>query len=63
MGLVPFYIKPHMKEDSVEHMVEKVDKLDAPVRALNDNQALIIKNNTLQLIGPGNQLVMNYDEI
>ena len=63
MSLVPFYVKPHLTDASIKDIAKKVDVLDAPVRALNDNQALIIDNNMLQLIGQWNQIVMNYDEI
>lgn len=63
MSLVPFYIKPHVTEEIIDNIKEKVNALDAPVWTINDNQALIIDDNMLQLIGQWNQIVLNYDEI
>jgi dipeptidase E len=58
MNLVPFLITPHYESkyhDAVKHGIENTIY---PVRILNDNQALLVKNNSVQLVGDKNEIIL-----
>lgn len=58
MNLVPFLLKAHYVPEMKEMLEEKSKSLDLPIRVLNDNQALVIRDEKIQLIGGGEEIII-----
>jgi dipeptidase E len=58
MNLVPFLIKAHYTPDMLEVLKEKRKKLQYPIRALNDEQAILVRNGEAQLLGGGDEIIL-----
>lgn len=58
MNLVPFLIKAHYTPAMKEMLNEKAKNLKYPLRILNDNQALLVQNGEVQLLGGGDEIIM-----
>ncbi len=58
MGLVSFLIKAHYVPEMKEMLEEKAMDLDLPMRVLNDDQAMVIRDEKIQLIGGGDEIIM-----
>jgi dipeptidase E len=58
MNLVPFLIKAHYTPDILGTLKEKVKDLQLPLRVLNDEQAVLVKDGEVQLIGDGDELIL-----
>ena len=58
MNLVPFLIKAHYTPDMLETLKEKSKDLQLPLRVLNDDQAVLVKDGEVQLIGGGDEIVL-----
>ncbi len=58
MNLVPFLIKAHYTPDMQKKLAEKFNNLGYPMRILNDNQALLIQDGEVQLLGGGDEIIM-----
>ena len=58
MNLVPFLIKAHYKPEMKKRLEEKFNNLKYPLRVLNDNQALVIRDGEVQLLGGGDEIIM-----
>ncbi len=58
MNLVPFLIKAHYTPDMQEMIDKKVKNLKYPLRILNDNQALLVRDGEVQLLGGGDEIIM-----
>ncbi len=57
MNLVPFLISVHYNREKYrEALVEGITKTKYPVRILTDDQALLIKNGAVTLIGMGEEI-------
>ncbi len=56
MNLVPFLVTVHFKEEYRDILKEKISKTNYPVRVLNDEQALLIEDNDIKLIGNGSEI-------
>lgn len=53
MGLVNFVIFPHYKPEHESIIKENKHKVPYPIIALTDSQAILVNNNGIQFIGPG----------
>lgn len=58
MNLVPFLIKVHYTPDMEKMIYEKAKGLKYPLRILNDNQALLVKDGEVQLLGGGDEIII-----
>jgi len=58
MNLVPFLIKAHYAPDMLATLKEKSKNLELPLRVLNDEQAVLVKDGEIQLIGGGDEIVL-----
>lgn len=58
MNLVPFFVKAHSTSDMLATLREKARDLSAPLRVLNDQQALVVKDGQVQLIGGGDEMIL-----
>ena len=58
MNLVPFLIKAHYTPDMLDALKEKSKDLQFPLHVLNDEQAVLVKDGEVQLIGGGDELIL-----
>ena len=58
MNLVPFLIKAHYTPDMLEALKEKSKGLQLPLHVLNDEQAILVKDEEVHLIGGGDEIVL-----
>ncbi|MEK7167143.1 MAG: Type 1 glutamine amidotransferase-like domain-containing protein [Patescibacteria group bacterium] len=58
MNLVPFLIKAHYTFDMLKKIKEKSKELQFPLHVLNDDQAIMVKDEKVQLIGDGDEIVL-----
>ena len=58
MDLVPFLIKAHYTPEMKEMLDEKAKGLQYPMRVLNDNQAVLVRDGEVQFLGGGDEIVM-----
>lgn len=58
MNFVPFLIKAHYTPEMKETLVEKRKNVQYPIRALNDNQALLVRDGEVQLLGGGDEIIV-----
>ncbi len=58
INLVPFLIKAHYTPDMLETLKEESKDLRLPLRVLNDEQAVLMKDGEVQLIGGGDELIL-----
>lgn len=58
MNLVPFLIKAHYTPDNFEMLKEKVNGLQYPMRVLNDDQAILVRDGEVQLLGGGDEIIL-----
>jgi hypothetical protein len=58
MNLVPFLIKAHYTPDMQKMLVEKTKDLQYPMRVLNDNQAILVRDGEVQLLGGGDEIIL-----
>jgi len=58
MNLVPFLIKAHYTPDILDTLKEKSKDLQLSLRILNDEQAVLVKDGEVQLIGGGDELIL-----
>ncbi len=57
MKLVPFLIKAHYKPSLYGFLKEKAKELNYPLRVLTDNQALLVQDNKVKLLGKGEEII------
>src|SRR3989344_4298344 len=58
MNFVPFLIKAHYTPDMLEALKEKSKGLQLSLYVLNDEQAVLMKEGEVQLIGGGDEIVL-----
>ena len=58
MNLVPFLIKAHYTPDMKEMLSEKTKDLRYQTRVINDDQAILVKNGKVQLLGGGDEIIL-----
>lgn len=58
MGLVPFLMQVHYVTGIKKMLEGKAKDLDLPLRVLNDDQAIVVKDEKIQLIGGGEEIIM-----
>ena len=58
MNLVPFLIKAHYTPDMLETLKEKSKDLQLRLRVLTDEQAVLVGDGEVQLIGGGDEIVL-----
>lgn len=58
MNLVPFLMIAHYTEDQLELLKEKRKGLQYPLHILNDDQALLVKDGEVQLLGSGVEIIL-----
>jgi len=58
MNLVPFLVKAHYTPDMLETLKEKVNDLQYPMRVLNDDQAILVQDGEVQLLGGGDEIIL-----
>ena len=64
LGFVNLYFIPHLNSEWFTHIRKEVlenlkDKLDKPLYALDDEMALKVKNNQIEIVGKGDSWVFN----
>jgi len=58
MNLVPFLIKAHYMPDLLPELKEVRKKVEYPLHILNDQQALLIRDGEVQLLGGGDEIIL-----
>jgi len=58
MNLIPFLIKAHYTPAMKTMLVEKIKDLPYPIRAISDKQAILIRNEEVQLLGDGDEIIL-----
>ncbi len=58
MNLVPFLIKAHHTPDQKEELEEKIKNLEYPVRVINDEQAILVRDDKVELLGRGEKIIL-----
>jgi len=58
MSLIPFLIKVHYKPNMREMLKEKVKDLKYPIKILTDQQAFLIQDDEIQLLGDGDEIIL-----
>jgi len=58
INLVPFLIQAHYTPDMQKMLKKKSKNLQYPIRALNDEQAILVRNEKIQLLGSGDEIIM-----
>ncbi|MFA6253596.1 MAG: Type 1 glutamine amidotransferase-like domain-containing protein [Patescibacteria group bacterium] len=58
MNLVPFLIKAHYTPDMKEVLNKKVKDLRYKTRVLNDEQAILVRDGEVQLLGGGDEIIL-----
>ena len=58
MNLVPFLIKAHYTPDMKAMIEEKAKNLQYLMRVLNDDQAILVRDGEVQLLGGGDEIIM-----
>ncbi len=56
LGLIPFNIFVHYTSTYRQLLLAQIKNLSQPLRILNDNQAFLIKNNQVTLVGQGKEI-------
>ncbi|MFH0873951.1 MAG: Type 1 glutamine amidotransferase-like domain-containing protein [Candidatus Komeilibacteria bacterium] len=58
MGLVPFIVTVHYDPKSKEILREKIRESKYPVKVLTDDQAMLVQDEAIRLIGKGEEIVL-----
>ncbi|MFC1615364.1 Type 1 glutamine amidotransferase-like domain-containing protein [Patescibacteria group bacterium] len=58
MKLVPFLMKAHYMPDMKEMLNKKIKDMQYPMRVLNDNQAILVRDGKIQLLGGGDEIIL-----
>jgi dipeptidase E len=58
MNLVPFLIKAHYMPENFETLKEKATGLLYPLHVLSDEQAILVKDGEVQLLGGGDEIIL-----
>ena len=58
MNIVPFLIKAHYTPDMLKTLKEKANDLQYPMRVLNDDQAILVRDGEVQLLGGGDEIIL-----
>ncbi len=56
MNLVPFLLSAHYTPDKKEIIKEGISKTKYPVKILNDDQAILVRDNDYKLVGEGKEI-------
>ena len=56
LNLIPFAIAPHFREDKRECLRQEAVSFFYPVRVLTDDQALLIRDGAVTLVGKGKEI-------
>jgi len=59
LKLIPFVISPHTDETNIDAIKEYADKVNYPVVALTDKQAILVENGVQKIVGAGEKYVFN----
>lgn len=59
LKLVPFVVTVHTDETNIEATKKCANKVDYPVVALSDKQAILIKDKARRIVGTGDKLIFN----
>lgn len=59
MNLVPFLITVHYQPEYRELIKESARGAEYPVRVLTDDQAFLVKDNEVRLVGKGDEIILN----
>lgn len=59
LGLVNFLIHPHFVPEEKGKLEEEIKDIDYPVVALTNEQAILVNDNKIQIIGDGNKYFFN----
>jgi len=62
LRLVPFVISVHIDESNLEIIRNAVAKVDYPVVALTDKQAILVENDKPKIVGTGERYIFNTEE-
>lgn len=59
MNLVPFLVSVHYKPEFKEAIKEGAKKSKYPVKVLTDDQAILVQNDKIKLVGKGKEIIIN----
>lgn len=59
LGLVPFVLKAHYKDEQAEKMREKLKTLKYPIRILRDGQGIIVDDGNYKFMGDGEEVILS----
>lgn len=59
LGLVPFVVSPHFAESEREVLEKNMKEVNYQIIALTDKQAIAVEDDHKQLVGEGNEIILN----
>jgi len=59
LNLVPFAVSPHFIDEDLSLLREKSKKVNYPVIAINDTQAVMVIGNQYKIVGKGKEIIFN----
>lgn len=59
LGLVPFVVSPHFTESDRQVLESQIKEVNYPIIALTDKQAILVEGDHHQVIGEGDEIVLN----
>lgn len=59
MNLVPFLIKAHYTPDMYDRLLRYRNELQHPLYAIGDEQAILVRDGNIQLLGPGKEVIFS----
>ena len=59
LNLISFFISPHFEKRDYSIIEASANKIKNPVIALNDEQAVLIENSNIKIIGAGKKIIFN----
>ena len=59
LNIIPFFVFPHFEENDCPVIEKSASKTKYPVIAINDKQAVLVKDDDIQIIGIGEEVIFN----
>lgn len=58
LNLVPFLVSAHFKSEYIPTLKKEISRCTFPVRILTDEQAILVKDDNIQLVGIGEEIIL-----
>ena len=59
LNIIPFFIFPHFEESNRSYIKENKANINSAIIAINNNQAVLVSDNKIEIIGKGQKNVFN----